>query len=333
MSPLVSVIIPCYNGEKHISRSIASVYEQNYPRIELIIVDDGSTDKSSEIILGWKERIENKGYLFIYIYQNNRGPGGAIDTGLKYVTGEYITLLDADDRFLMESVKMRANLLSNNLDFDAVRSNGWKICGTKKWLFVQDEQEKKKDIFPMLVEGTTNNWAGSYMIRAKRLWEIYPERKIYPSRFGQNLQLLMPVVLSSGCLFIDEPLMEYIQQPDSMTQTSDYAFKIEKELKNTYNYYIIRKEILENVLGFDSDDQYCLLAKAAYHRSVMQIGLSSNNRRIATEGYQHLLDMNMATIDDIINFYQHYNTYLWYTYRAKKMAKKIKDKIRKLILN
>lgn len=122
----VSVIIPCYNGEKVINRSIESVYMQAGEFvIELIVVDDGSTDKSKEQIDIWIPKFKKKGYKLKYIYQKNQGAGGAINKGLKYVTGEYLTLLDADDCFLQNSIKKRAEFLEENLEYVGVRTNGW----------------------------------------------------------------------------------------------------------------------------------------------------------------------------------------------------------------
>lgn len=108
MPNLVSVIIPCYNGEKFIERSIRSVMEQDYRDIELIVVDDGSTDRSKEIILGLKTEFDNENRELKYVYQENTGVGGAVSTALKYVSGDYLTLLDADDRFCKDSIGKRA---------------------------------------------------------------------------------------------------------------------------------------------------------------------------------------------------------------------------------
>ena len=85
MRKKVSVIIPCYNGASVINRSIESVYIQDYPNIEMIVVDDGSTDNSKEVILSWVSRFAEKGFVLKYVYQQNRGLGGAIDTGCFFI--------------------------------------------------------------------------------------------------------------------------------------------------------------------------------------------------------------------------------------------------------
>ena len=78
MKPLVSIISPCYNGEKYLHRFLRSVLHQTYERIELILIDDGSEDGSRDIILSYQKQFEEKGYLFHYIYQKNSGQAAEI---------------------------------------------------------------------------------------------------------------------------------------------------------------------------------------------------------------------------------------------------------------
>lgn len=84
---MVSLIIPCYNGEKFINRCLDSVLDQSYKDIELIFVNDGSTDKTSETINIRKEELENKLTKFIYIEQENQGVGASCNNAFKKVTG------------------------------------------------------------------------------------------------------------------------------------------------------------------------------------------------------------------------------------------------------
>ena len=88
--PLVSAIVPVYNGERYMAEAIESIHCQQYPNLEIIIVDDGSTDKSSEIALSLKGNIR-------YMRQENAGPAIARNTGIKLAKGDIITFLDADD--------------------------------------------------------------------------------------------------------------------------------------------------------------------------------------------------------------------------------------------
>src|SRR5258706_12531894 len=90
---LISVIMPAYNAEKFITQSIQSVIAQTYSNWELVIVDDGSTDNTKEIVSGFQKtepRIK-------YIYQPNGRQGKARNTGIEHAAGEWIAFLDAED--------------------------------------------------------------------------------------------------------------------------------------------------------------------------------------------------------------------------------------------
>lgn len=89
----MSVIIPVYNSEKYIRRCLDSLVNQSYENIEIIIVNDGSTDASGEICNAYAE----KDLRIRVIYQENGGQGGARNTGINVVRGEYISFVDSDD--------------------------------------------------------------------------------------------------------------------------------------------------------------------------------------------------------------------------------------------
>ncbi|MBU2691294.1 MAG: glycosyltransferase family 2 protein [Candidatus Eisenbacteria bacterium] len=87
---LISVIIPCYNAGKYIAEAIRSVLAQNHSPLEIIVIDDGSTDNSSEVISNFGEPVH-------YTYQQNAGISAARNTGLEQARGSTIAFLDADD--------------------------------------------------------------------------------------------------------------------------------------------------------------------------------------------------------------------------------------------
>lgn len=89
-APLVSVIIPTYNSSGFIAQAVQSVLEQTHRRYEVIVVDDGSTDETKDVLSKFGNCIK-------YLYQENRGPAAARNMGIKVASGEYICFLDADD--------------------------------------------------------------------------------------------------------------------------------------------------------------------------------------------------------------------------------------------
>ncbi len=103
--PKVSVIIPVYNGEKFIRECLKSVTRQTLRGIEIIIVDDGSTDKTPDIL----KNFAKKDSRIRVLERENGGAGAARNTGLKYATGEYLSILDADDFFETNMLELAYN--------------------------------------------------------------------------------------------------------------------------------------------------------------------------------------------------------------------------------
>ena len=106
----ISVIIPAYNAEQHISRAIDSVLAQTHPADEIIAVDDGSTDDTGQILRSYGRQLR-------YIGQENGGAGAARNTGIKAARGEWIAFLDADDEWLPEKLKCQADHLRRHSTF------------------------------------------------------------------------------------------------------------------------------------------------------------------------------------------------------------------------
>ena len=104
---LVSVVIPCYNSARYLAETIESVRLQTYPRIEIIVVDDGSTDETARIARSCGVR---------YIYQTNRGISAARNTGILHGQGKYVLFLDHDDRLLPRAVETGVKLLEEHPD-------------------------------------------------------------------------------------------------------------------------------------------------------------------------------------------------------------------------
>ena len=93
---LVSVIIPAFNRERFLAASIKSVLAQLYRPIEIIVVDDGSTDNTKKVAEGFGKEVR-------YVHQENKGPSAARDTGIKVAKGDVFAFIDADDLWSSDS--------------------------------------------------------------------------------------------------------------------------------------------------------------------------------------------------------------------------------------
>lgn len=135
MPPLVSVLIPCFNAEKYVGEAIESALAQTHPNIEVVVVDDGSTDGSVEAIRLFGDRV-------VAEFAPNRGACAARNRALALSRGEYIQFLDADDLLKPEKVERQLPLLERN-EADLVFSRGT-LFGDGK-----PERTKKKAIAPL----------------------------------------------------------------------------------------------------------------------------------------------------------------------------------------
>jgi glycosyltransferase involved in cell wall biosynthesis len=116
MTSLVTVVIPNFNGAKYLNDSINSVLAQDYTNIEIVVVDDGSTDESLAIL-------ERYGTKITFIKQRNKGSGAARNAGINLASGEYIALLDSDDIWKDNKIRIQISLLENG-DYDLVYCGG-----------------------------------------------------------------------------------------------------------------------------------------------------------------------------------------------------------------
>ncbi len=115
--PLVSVVMPVYNCEKYLNEAIDSVLAQSYTNIELVIVNDGSTDSSKEIILSYTDpRIR------FFENESNSGIVYTRNKGLEYAAGDYVATLDSDDIAMPERIEKQVDFLEKNQDYV--------MCGT-----------------------------------------------------------------------------------------------------------------------------------------------------------------------------------------------------------
>lgn len=105
--PKVSVIIPTYNRARYICRAINSVLNQTFTDYEIIIVDDGSTDNTREVLAQYGNRI-------VYLSQSNKGISASRNRGISAAQGEYIAFLDSDDEWLPEKLTIQVDMLDKN---------------------------------------------------------------------------------------------------------------------------------------------------------------------------------------------------------------------------
>lgn len=144
---MVSAIICFYNEEKYLSESIESVVNQSYSDWELLLVDDGSRDGSTEIAIRYSRKYFGKIKYIDHTGHNNKGLSASRNLGISSAVGEFIAFLDADDAWMPEKLQLQVDLLKGNSEVDL-------ICGATKYWYSWQSTDKKDDL---IFVGTEQN--------------------------------------------------------------------------------------------------------------------------------------------------------------------------------
>lgn len=127
--PAVSIVVPAYNHENYVADCIKSILEQDYPNMELIVINDGSTDSTEEKI---RDYIGKNGERFRFISKKNEGLVKTLNLGLSLAKGEYFCELASDDMLLPGSIRKRVEYLEANPDIEAVFADGYFLDASEK---------------------------------------------------------------------------------------------------------------------------------------------------------------------------------------------------------
>jgi len=199
--PTVSVIIPTYNREQLIARSLKSVLSQTYQDFEIIIVDDGSTDNTEEVVSSFNDdRIR-------YIrHEENKGEAAARNTGIKAARGDYIAYQDSDDEWFPEKLAKQIELLEDaSPEVGVIYTGFWKTENHRRtYIPFSWVSQKNGDIHKELLKG---NFIGSPVVLVKK--ECFSEVGLFDERLRNLVDWEMWLRISKHYHFryVDEPLV------------------------------------------------------------------------------------------------------------------------------
>lgn len=288
---LISVIIPVYNKEKTIEKCVDSVLRQQYPNIEIILVDDGSQDSSYNLCVRLSEIHRNVTVL----HQENKGVSAARNLGLKYATGEYISFVDSDD-WLHESM---LSVLLENMDEQtdiccccctAVIENGCLIEHFFAGDIVTDETyESKKELFLQLIDTSHGQPQKEIYTGIGVPWAKLYRRNLFSQsqyRFDEELSHLEDNYLNLQ-LFIKARKIIYIDQPLYYYSTEHIQTVLNKyDKKVVFSYAkvsVLRYDLLSEEGLFQDQEMKTLLDRETINLfNIAIIGMTFNPSREMT---------------------------------------------------
>lgn len=300
---LVSIISPCYNGEAFVARFLENILEQTYPRIEFIFVNDGSSDKTEEIVKSYSEKFEKKGYELIYIYQDNAGQAAAVNKGLKIFNGEYFMWMDSDDLMDAENIEKKVAFLEEHAEIDFVMCRGRMLLenesGKKIGELKRVQPQGEDNLFlDLLIEKNVVYTPGVYLVRKEAFLKVNPKREIIESRVGQNWQMLLPLAYSCKYGYIKEELFSYIVRDDSHSRQEKTLEQVLEKLKNHNDllFKILKEMNLDN-------SEYKKILVTKYIRKQFDAAYFHHNKKLLTKKYQELKENGGVSMRDTLIYW------------------------------
>ncbi len=209
MPPKVSINLCCYNGEKHLEETLQSIASQTYRDWELIVVNDGSTDSTEQIV----QKYRAKGLPIIYHYQMNAGVGNARNRALQLSSGDYIAFIDQDDIWLPEKLEKQVPLFDDEkvgLVFsDAMYFNH---SGRQVRLY-RNRMMPTGNIFRDLLAGYF--LCLSTVVIARRTLDSLVEHFDEKFEILEEADLFCRIAYSWACKYVPQPLVRYRVHRDS----------------------------------------------------------------------------------------------------------------------
>ncbi|QQO62348.1 glycosyltransferase [Providencia manganoxydans] len=214
--PIVSIIIPIYNVEKYLSLCIESIIEQTYSNLEIILINDGSPDNSSNIINNYASK--DKRIKSIHI--NNKGVSAARNLGLDIATGEYIVFVDADDYLSIDFVSYMLDIFNKTQCDFAMSKNCFKVPGDKiqikndNVIKISSHEASTLLMYPDVVDiGCWNKMFSTRFLLKNKIK--------FPENFymGEGLNFIILAAQQSKCVGVGNKKVYYYRK-DNMTSAT-----------------------------------------------------------------------------------------------------------------
>jgi glycosyltransferase involved in cell wall biosynthesis len=240
-NPTVSVIIPTYNRENLIVRAIYSVLKQTYQDFEIIVVDDGSTDHTEDVI----RQLQNKEKRIIYIKnKKNKGAATARNTGIREAKGKYIAFQDSDDEWLSGKLEKQMKMFKKApLEIGVIYTGFWRIEADKKEYIPSDKIIKKEGYIH--IELLKGNFVTTQSIVVRK--ECFEKVGMFEEDLPrlQDWELVLRLSKYYHFKFIDDPLLVSHHTPDSISANDEALIKAYELIINKhYQDFVKHKKIL-----------------------------------------------------------------------------------------
>lgn len=350
---LISVLIPAYNHENYIQDTIDSVIRQTYNNIELIILDDGSSDNTLAKIKEHESKCQKRFKRFLYSTQKNQGTVKTLNSLLSKAKGEYIAMIASDDMYYDEALELELEELKKDPNVSLVTGRSLYINSQGKVCYLNSKQQltesiscaKWKDYNDYVsstrsVDYLSNNFgsydslapcnnyiSNGYLIKRSFLDKVLPFKEQAPM---EDYWLMLQLSKISKFKFIDKPLF-YYRQHDTNTIKNKPKMKKMVDMTLSYERTLYLKEDTKdmNEAYLEYKNKYIHNAVVEYdrlaHFEIMNLELSKIEKQLKQANISNVYvycfnDLGQAVYERL--YYSNYNVICMFDQNAKNIAQK-----------
>ena len=259
---IVSVIMPVYNSEKYVSEAIESVCNQSYPRWELLIVNDGSTDHTPKII----DKYSEKDTRIKVFHRKNEGVSMARNVGLNQSCGDYVTFIDSDDVYHAERLERMVEVFEQYTDCDIVFSRHEEFIGESNRdeticpgsLVISDE-----NILIKVLSDTRNQFMCNMMLKS----EIAKKERFAQIRFAEDFCYIRDCAWHCKQMAVLDEVLYFYRRDNENAMTSHFFSE---------KYILDYMKLVENICDFCKSHKL----EDAFYKKMVAREYAQNSMRI-----------------------------------------------------
>jgi glycosyltransferase involved in cell wall biosynthesis len=280
MPPTVSINLCCYNSEKFLEKTLQSIFSQTYKEWELVVINDGSTDATEQII----QRRIAEGWPIVYHYQANAGLGRSRNKAFELSQGAYFAIIDHDDLWLPAKLEKQVKVLDEHPEVDFLYSNFYKIImpNENKLILGHKKRQPVGNVFEsFLYHYPVNLQTVLFRRTALEGLDHYFDENL---NLSEEFDLFMRILYKSMAIYIHEPLAIYRIHLDMCS--IKYIDKYPQE-----NAYIIEKLVNTNTSissKFENAINYHRAKIAYWEARALMIKKNTTGARIQLKPYRSL---------------------------------------------
>lgn len=299
---LVSIIAPCYNGDKYLDRFFLSLLNQDFKDFEIFFIDDGSTDNTKNVAMKFVEDFKKINITLNYIFKENGGAASAINVAFNQnLSGKYLFILDSDDELPSNSISEKVKFMETHRDYGA--------C-TGYYKFIDNDSLKTLKIDKS--RGISNNKHKTtkniilakniafpgYFFNKDKLFSVLKNNKIFESKQGQNWQLLIPISYNFRIGIIPKVLYNYYVIKSSHSHSIKNT--IDEQIKRVEGLHKIQINTLDSI---KAKEIYYLYAKKFKYNHLISIAYKLGNKNLMKESVkQYKKNVGCLSLKNIIKF-------------------------------